>query len=61
MLRICGLGCGYQDKQILRDIDLEVSAKEIVGIIGPNGSGKTTLLRAVSRLLKPKEGAIYLD
>lgn len=61
MLRICGLGCGYQDKQILRDIDLELAAKEIVGIIGPNGSGKTTLLRAVSRLLKPKEGAIYLD
>ncbi|MFH1077110.1 MAG: ABC transporter ATP-binding protein [Pseudomonadota bacterium] len=61
MLRICRLGCGYQDKQILWDIDLEVTAKEIVGIIGPNGSGKTTLLRAVSRLIKPTEGTICLD
>ncbi len=61
MLRICGLACGYQDHQILRDINLEVSAKETVGIIGPNGSGKTTLLRAVSRLLKPKGGSIHLD
>jgi iron complex transport system ATP-binding protein len=61
MLYIQRLGCGYHDRQILWDIDLEVIAKEIVGIIGPNGSGKTTLLRAVSRLIKPKEGTIYLD
>jgi len=61
MLCIRGLSCGYYDCQILRDISLEVPLKEMVGIIGPNGSGKTTLLRAVSRLLKPKEGSIYLD
>lgn len=61
MLCIRGLGCGYYDRQILRDINLEVSAKEMVGIIGPNGSGKTTLLRAVSRMLKPKVGSIHLD
>ena len=61
MLCIKGLDCGYHDRQILRDINLEVSAKEMVGIIGPNGSGKTTLLRAVSRLLKPKGGSIHLD
>jgi len=61
MLCIRGLGCGYHNRQILWDIDLEVTAKEIVGIIGPNGSGKTTLLRAVSRLIKPKEGTIHLD
>lgn len=61
MLCIKNLGCGYDGNQILWDINLEVSAREIVGIIGPNGSGKTTLLRAVSRLLKPKTGAIHLD
>lgn len=61
MLCIKGLGCGYYDQQILWDINLEVPAKEIVGIIGPNGSGKTTLLRVVSRLLKPKTGAVHLD
>ena len=61
MLRINGLGCGYYDRQVLWDINLEVPPKEIMGIIGPNGSGKTTLLRAVSRLLKPKQGSIHLD
>ncbi len=61
MICIKGLGCGYYDRQILWDINLEVPAKEIVGIIGPNGSGKTTLLRAISRLLKPKQGMIHLD
>lgn len=61
MLCMRGLCCGYQDKQILWDINLDVLAKEIMGIIGPNGSGKTTLLRAVSRLIKPKEGTIHFD
>lgn len=61
MLQARGLGCGYHDRHILRDINLEVSAGEIMGIIGPNGSGKTTLLRTISRILKPKEGAVYLN
>lgn len=61
MLCIKELSCGYYNRQILWDINLEVSAQEIAGIIGPNGSGKTTLLRAVSRLLKPKGGLIELD
>jgi len=61
MLCIKDLGCGYGERQILWGINLEVPAKEMVGIIGPNSSGKTTLLRAVSRLLKPKTGTIHLD
>jgi iron complex transport system ATP-binding protein len=61
MLFIDKVSCFYQGTQVLWDITLSVSAKGITGIIGPNGSGKTTLLRAVSRLLKPKNGAIYLD
>lgn len=61
MLCVKGLNCGYHNRQILRDINLDVDAGEIMGIIGPNGSGKTTFLRAISRQLKPKEGVIHLD
>lgn len=61
MLRVRNLSCGYFDRQILHNISLDLPAQEIIGVIGPNGSGKTTLLRAVSRLLKPKEGEIYLE
>jgi iron complex transport system ATP-binding protein len=37
---------------ILRDIALEASAREWLGIIGPNGSGKTTLLRTIAGLVR---------
>jgi branched-chain amino acid transport system permease protein len=46
----------------LADVDIEVDAGEIVGLIGPNGSGKTTLLNVVSGVYAPTGGEIvFLD
>jgi iron complex transport system ATP-binding protein len=53
--------CGYGPRIVLDGIDLEVKKGEFVGIIGPNGSGKTTVLRAITRLVKPTRGKIYLN
>lgn len=61
MLEIESLTCGYGSKIVLEDINLEVETGELIGIIGPNGSGKTTLLRAVTGVLKPREGKIFLE
>ncbi len=60
-LAINNLSCGYGEKTVLSDIDIEIDSGEIVTIIGPNGSGKTTLLRAVSRILPPHRGSILLS
>ena len=42
-------------------VSLEISAGDIVGILGPNGSGKTTLLRLLSGVLTPESGTARLD
>lgn len=46
---------------IVRDLVLDVEQGEIVTLVGPNGSGKSTILRALARLMKPSDGAVYLD
>lgn len=50
-----------EKNNILKDINIEVDNKEVVGIIGPNGSGKSTLLKCIYRVLKPSDGVIKID
>ena len=52
------LAFGYGLHQVLRDVNLDVTSGEIIGIIGPNGAGKSTLLRLLAGYLKPNEGSI---
>lgn len=57
-LRLAGIGHSYGAREVLRDIDLEVPAGQIVCIVGPSGCGKSTLLRLMGGLEKPDEGEI---
>ncbi|MDO5718854.1 MAG: ABC transporter ATP-binding protein [Tissierellia bacterium] len=52
---------GYEEKIIVKELDLEFDASNITSIIGPNGCGKTTLLRALTKMIAHTEGNIYLD
>jgi ABC-type cobalamin/Fe3+-siderophores transport system ATPase subunit len=60
-LTIRSLSVNYGLKPALADIDLGVKRGEILALIGPNGAGKTTLFRAVSGVLRPKSGAVYVE
>ena len=51
----------YGSLVVLDDLDLDVSAGEMVSIIGPSGSGKTTVLRMLMTLEKINGGVIYVD
>ncbi|MEM3871564.1 MAG: ABC transporter ATP-binding protein [Nitrososphaeria archaeon] len=45
----------------VKDLNLEISHKSIVGILGPSGCGKTTTLRMIAGLTKPSSGRILFD
>ncbi|MDS9469653.1 ABC transporter ATP-binding protein [Paracoccus sp. MBLB3053] len=61
MLDLVGVHSGYGQIPILRDITLNVSEGEFVGILGHNGMGKTTLLMTVSGALPATDGHIALN
>jgi ATP-binding cassette subfamily C protein len=52
---------GYDEKQVLEDISLEIPAQSLTTIIGPSGTGKTTLIDLIIGLYQPKAGTVYLD
>ena len=62
-MRLSGSNLALQYEQVVvaRDLSIEIPDGQVSVLIGPNGSGKSTLLRALSRLLKPKDGAVVLD
>jgi branched-chain amino acid transport system ATP-binding protein len=61
LLEVRDLDFAYGDVQVLRGVSLSVNAGEIVSLVGSNGAGKSTTLRNVSRLLRPRSGAIVFD
>ncbi len=58
MLKVENLVSGYGPTQVLKGIDLEVRAGEIVVVVGPNGAGKTTLLASLSNMTTQHAGRV---
>ena len=61
MLEIKDIHKNFGKTKVLKGVNLNVSEKDIVVIIGPSGSGKSTLLRVVNELEKPNKGQIIFE
>ena len=58
LLTLHDVVAGYGAGDILKGVDLEVSAGTVTCLIGPNGAGKSTVLKCVSGLLRPRLGSV---
>ncbi len=61
MVRIAEVDKHFGDLHVLRNINLEVDAGQVVVVLGPSGSGKSTLCRAINRLEPIDSGTIEVD
>lgn len=55
------LNFSYEDKEILKDINLNFHKGNFYSIIGPNGSGKSTFIKTISKLLSPEHKSVFVD
>jgi lipopolysaccharide export system ATP-binding protein len=56
-----GLSKWFRRRHVVRTVDVELKAGEIVGLLGPNGAGKTTIFSVIVGLVKPTAGRVVLD
>ncbi len=59
LIRVEGLRKSFGSHEVLKNIDFEVNAGEVVTIIGASGSGKSTLLRCINLLEAPDAGHVW--
>lgn len=57
-LRVEGIWKSYDERPVLRGLDLEVAPGEVYGLVGPNGCGKSTFLQVVAGLLATDRGRV---
>lgn len=61
LLTVNGLYKSYDKKEVLKDINFDISSGKIVGLLGKNGMGKTTLIKLINDLLTKDKGSIKVN
>lgn len=61
IIQIQGLNKWFGRLHVLREVNLEVAAGEMVVIVWPSGSGKSTLIRCINRLEDFQQGEVFVD
>jgi polar amino acid transport system ATP-binding protein len=61
LVQLQGIHKWFGDLHVLKGIDVDIQASQVVVVIGPSGSGKSTLLRIVNLLEEPTEGRVLFD
>ena len=61
LLEIKNINKTFDNKKILKDVNLKISRGKIVGLLGKNGAGKTTLIKLINDLLTPTSGEILVN
>jgi subfamily B ATP-binding cassette protein HlyB/CyaB len=62
-VKIAGMSFRYRpdSAEVLKNIDLEIPAGQVIGIVGPSGSGKSTLTKLIQRLYRAERGQVLVD
>ncbi|MEY3967402.1 MAG: hypothetical protein RL137_302 [Bacteroidota bacterium] len=61
MLQATGIEKNYGELHILKGVELQISAAEIISIVGSSGAGKTTLLQILGTLDTPTKGKLLIE
>lgn len=60
VIQLENISFSYEEKVILKNINLTIEKGQFIGLVGPNGGGKTTLIKIILGLIKPDYGEIKL-
>ena len=61
LLQLRGVSKSFGAVQALSDVDIEIYAGEVVGLVGDNGAGKSTLIKAISGVAPPDTGDFFVE
>ena len=56
MLKLKNINKEYSKKVVLSDVNIEINANEIIGLVGENGVGKSTIMKIIAGLIKKYSG-----